>query len=144
MKLVYKAGILRSRRESSRLGCGRSSGGSCRAATAHAGAAGTLRWGRFLAHERFRRLTLRSATGFSQREKHHRSLARQAGWSGESCRAGTNHSRIVRRSRTNQEAQRQVMESYTGQSVATPQSDRCAVNVWSQRDQTHQPLSSKP
>jgi hypothetical protein len=39
-------------------------------------AAVTLGRGSFKAHERFRRLTLRSATGFSQREKrHHRRLS---------------------------------------------------------------------
>jgi hypothetical protein len=39
-------------------------GGTCRAATSFACAAGTLGMARFLIHERFRRLTLRSATGF--------------------------------------------------------------------------------
>jgi hypothetical protein len=32
---------------------------------------------------------------------------------------------------------RQATESFANQKVAIPQSDRCAVNVWPQRDQTH-------
>jgi hypothetical protein len=31
-------------------------------------------------------------------------------------------------------------EIFRAPKLTTPQSDRCAVNVWSQRDQTHHPL----
>jgi hypothetical protein len=39
--------------------------------------------------------------------------------------------------KTRRRAQRQATESFANQKVAIPQSDRCAVNVWPQRDQTH-------
>ncbi len=47
-------------------------GGNRRAATVFACGAGTLGVARLSAHERFRRLTLRSETEFSQRENCHR------------------------------------------------------------------------
>jgi len=50
-------------------------GGVCRAATDFDCAAVTLRRGQAVTFECFRRLTLRSATGFSQREKRHQMQA---------------------------------------------------------------------
>src|SRR5450756_2132403 len=53
-------------------------GGVCRAATDFDCAAVTLRGGNAVMFERFRRLTLRSATGFSQRDRRHQMQANRA------------------------------------------------------------------